>query len=204
MKSKIYFTVLIGLTMMMSLKFTAFASEKVEVGFSVKDVVEMEDDVVGAYFVVRNEPPNNNNSYYYGDNGYTGYSMPNCTAYAYGRLYEITGSKPKVSMNNANKWFDYNKSGNYYTYSQDAYAPQLGAIVCYTTSGVGHVQVVEEIGKDENGKYLVASESNFGGRESGKEWKKFCAGSFCVPRHTRKRHGGPLLSLKYVKLIKKS
>lgn len=114
---------------------------------------------------VRDCPPELTDSYYYGNNGYKGYSMPNCTAYAYGRIYELNGRKPNVSMKNADQWFSYNKKGNYYLYSQDAYAPQLGAVVCYTSSGVGHVQVVEEIGTDESGKYICVSESNYSGRD---------------------------------------
>lgn len=58
--------------------------------------------------------------------------MPNCTAYAYGRAYEILGSEPKLSWNNAEQWYDYNKSNGYYKYGQ---TPKVGAIAA------GHITV---------------------------------------------------------------
>ena len=53
-----------------------------------------------------------NNSYYTSKNAYyqCGYGMPNCTAYAYGRAYEILQKKPKLCMGNAYEWYCYNKS----------------------------------------------------------------------------------------------
>lgn len=116
-------------------------------------------------FTRRNSPPSTSSSYYYGSNGYQGYSMPNCTAYAYGRIYEINGNRPNVSQNNACKWFSYNKDNGAYPYSTDPYAPQLGAVVCYG-SGNGHVQVVEEVGNDSGGAYICVSESNYSGRDN--------------------------------------
>ena len=53
--------------------------------------------------------------------------MPNCTAYAYGRAYEILGSEPKLSWNNAEQWYDYNKSNGYYKYGQTPKVAQLPA-----------------------------------------------------------------------------
>lgn len=78
----------------------------------------------------------------------SGYGMPNCTAYAFGRFWEIadpnnTGANyPDLSLGNADSWYNH----------ADPYArgstPALGAIACYSGgdfSGDGHVCVVEEI-----------------------------------------------------------
>lgn len=61
--------------------------------------------VSAAGFVPRTSAPTSDNSYYYGLNPFykSGYGMPNCTAYAYGRAYEILGSKPNLSTGNAGK-----------------------------------------------------------------------------------------------------
>ncbi len=67
--------------------------------------------------------------------------MPNCTAYAYGRIYEITGEAPKITRGNAGSWYSINKSNGYYSYGQE---PQLGAIAVWSN----HVAVVEEIDGD--------------------------------------------------------
>lgn len=67
--------------------------------------------------------------------------MPNCTAYAYGRVYEITGEAPKITRGNAGAWYSINKANGYYSYGQE---PQLGAIAVWS----GHVAVVEVIDGD--------------------------------------------------------
>lgn len=104
--------------------------------------------------------PASDNKYYYSDiNIYYkyGYGMPNCTAYAYGRAYEILGSQPKLCPYNAEEWYDYNKNGGYYSYGQ---TPKLGAIACwYYDGGGGHVAVVEKI---ENG-VITFSNSAYSG-----------------------------------------
>lgn len=105
--------------------------------------------------------PESNNVYYYNSNYNVfqkyGYGLPNCTAYAYGRAYEILKSTPKLSWNGAGQWYDYNKSGGYYKYGS---TPKIGAIACWCYSGGGHVAVVEKI---ENGK-ITLSNSEWGGR----------------------------------------
>ena len=100
--------------------------------------------------------------------------MPNCTAYAYGRAYEILKTEPKLSWGNAEDWYGYNKSNGYYSYGK---TPKLGAIACWSYNGSGgHVAVVEKI---ENGQitfsnsawsgnnfyltYASTSDSNAGG-----------------------------------------
>ena len=72
--------------------------------------------------------------------------IPNCVGYAWGRAYELLGSRPKLSRMNAEDWFGY---ADGYPRSQ---IPSLGAIICwskgkvgYEADGAGHVAVVEEI-----------------------------------------------------------
>lgn len=90
--------------------------------------------------------PAKNNQYYYSDKNIFykyGYGMPNCTAYAYGRAYEILGKAPNLCPYDADEWYDYNKSNKYYSYGS---APKLGAVACWSyNGGGGHVAVVEKI-----------------------------------------------------------
>ena len=86
----------------------------------------------------------------------------NCTCYAYGRFYELIGSKPKLSTANAENW--YKKKDGY----QRGSTPKLGAVICWqkgevgnAKDGAGHVGVVEEI--KYNGDIVI---SNSG-------WKSF-------------------------------
>ncbi|MCH5315123.1 MAG: CHAP domain-containing protein [Eubacterium sp.] len=83
----------------------------------------------------------------------TGYGMPNCVAYAYGRIYELNGEAPKISRGNAGEWWYINKNNDYYDYGQE---PKLGAIVCWSN----HVAVVEDISDDGS---VTVSESHWGG-----------------------------------------
>lgn len=115
-----------------------------------------------ATFVKRTTAPDESNAYYYSDNVFyrSGYGLPNCTCYAWGRWYELTGEKPKVSTNNAEYWWGYN----------DGYArgqtPKLGAIICWRKGevnqddGPGHVAIVEQINADGS---IVTSNSAYGG-----------------------------------------
>ena len=70
------------------------------------------------------------------------YGMPNCTAYAFGRIYELNGSRPNLCTGNAEMLYDYNKSHNYYPYGS---TPKLGAVAVWVHPGGGHVAVVEKI-----------------------------------------------------------
>ncbi len=87
-----------------------------------------------------------------------GYGMPNCTCYAWGRAYELTGKKPELSTSDAGTWFDYNKENGIYDYGE---IPRRGAIACwsYADGGPGHVAVVEEIAGDK----MVCSNSAYSG-----------------------------------------
>lgn len=83
----------------------------------------------------------------------TGYGMPNCVAYVYGRVYEITGEKPLITKGNAGDWWFINKNNDYYDYGNE---PKLGAVACWSN----HVAVVEEIADDGA---VTVSESHWGG-----------------------------------------
>lgn len=103
------------------------------------------------------EPESTNHFYYSNDNIFyaSGYGMPNCTAYAYGRAYELLGTKPDLCSGNAEDWYDYNKSHHYYAYGHTA---RLGAIAVWSHPGGGHVAVVEKI---EDGQ-ITFSNSAYG------------------------------------------
>lgn len=113
-----------------------------------------------ASFSPRLSAPSSSNKYYYSNLNVFyryDYGMPNCTAYAYGRAYEILGSEPKLSWNNAEQWYGYNKANGYYKYGQ---TPKVGAIACWSYSyGGGHVAVVEKV---ENG-VITLSNSAYSG-----------------------------------------
>ena len=99
------------------------------------------------------------NPFYLSGNG-----MPNCTAYAFGRAWEIADPNnqginyPPLSTYDAETW--YNHADNWPRGS----TPALGAIACYADgifSGLGHVCVVEEI--DQANNRCLVSESAFNG-----------------------------------------
>ena len=102
-----------------------------------------------------------NNPYWYSDNPFyqSGYGLPNCTCYAWGRWYEITSSAPVLSLGNGEDWYGYDDG------HERGQIPKLGSIICFRNgpySGLGHVAVVEEINGDEitfsnsayNGEYF--------------------------------------------------
>ena len=91
-----------------------------------------------------------------------GSCLPNCVGYAWGRFYEIIGTKPALSKNNAEMWYGYAADG----YKRSS-TPALGAIACWSkgvvgngADGAGHVAVVERI--EANGD-IVTSNSAYGG-----------------------------------------
>lgn len=105
-------------------------------------------------------PELTDNCYYSSDNIFynAGYGMPNCTCYAWGRAYELTGKKPELSPYDAGTWFDYNRDNGIYDYGD---IPRRGAIACwsYADGGPGHVAVVEEIEGDK----MICSNSAYSG-----------------------------------------
>lgn len=100
--------------------------------------------------------------------------LRNCTGYAQGRALEIycelenynpgkTGSHPFQALNgDAGSFVDTARSANL-TVSQD---PAPGAIMCWKTSGAGHVAVVEKV-IDKN--TVIATESGWGAI-AGTDW----------------------------------
>lgn len=83
----------------------------------------------------------------------TGYGMPNCVAYAYGRVYELNGEAPEINRGNAGEWWFINKYNGYYESGNEH---RLGAVACWSN----HVAVVESINDDGS---LTLSESHWGG-----------------------------------------
>jgi len=93
-----------------------------------------------------------------------GLGLPNCTAYAWGRAYEILGQRPNLNVGNARYWF-YNDGGHpspYDTFPRGQ-EPRLGAIAVWGRSVpnyYGHVAVVEYVHADGT---VDLSESSWGG-----------------------------------------
>ena len=82
------------------------------------------------------------NPYWYSDNVFyqSGYGLPNCTCYAYGRLYEVTNIQPSLRYGNAENWYPYT---NAYPKGQ---TPLIGSIICWQGGGIGgHVAFVERV-----------------------------------------------------------
>lgn len=104
----------------------------------------------------------NQNPYYA-----TGYGMPNCTAYAWGRFWEI-GDPNNAGINKPDPyqlpgywdggvWWNHVDRNVYQTGS----TPKLGAVICFERPGyAGHVAIVEQINNDGT---IVTSNSAYGG-----------------------------------------
>ena len=137
MKRILAMLLLVLLTVVPFASFAAFAGGNME-DYGVASCAVTE-------FTPRLSAPSSSNKYYYSNLNIlyaAGYGMPNCTAYAWGRAYEILGTQPKLSLNNAGGWYNYNKTNNYYPYGK---TPKLGAIACWSNPSGGHVAVVEDI-----------------------------------------------------------
>ena len=110
-------------------------------------------------FTKRTTAPSKDNRYYYKDNAYykNGYGMPNCTAYAYGRVYELLDYIPSgLYYGNAENWYDNTKN------LEKGKTPKLGSIICwskgkvgFSNDGAGHVAIVEEI--KSNGDIITSN-----------------------------------------------
>ena len=108
-------------------------------------------------YKARLEAPSKSNQYFYANNVFqsSGYGLPNCTAYAWGRFYELLGSKPKLSTSNAENWWA--KEDGY----KRGQVPKLGAVICWRkgkagngSDGAGHVAIVEKVNAD--GSILIS------------------------------------------------
>lgn len=111
-------------------------------------------------YIKRLKAPSKDNAYYFKDNVFfnSGYGMPNCTCYAYGRIYELLKAKPKLPTSNAENWYQDT------TYKKGS-TPKLGSIICFKQGeyhnpkdGAGHVAVVEEIKSDGT---IITSNSGY-------------------------------------------
>ena len=110
----------------------------------------------GENYEPRLTAPNSSISYYSSRlNRYfqTGTPMPNCVAYAYGRVYEMNGEAPLINHGSAGDWYFINKRNGYYPYGQE---PKVGAVACWSR----HVAIVESVGEDGS---VTVSESHWGG-----------------------------------------
>ena len=104
-------------------------------------------------YTPRTEAPATDNPYYYSNINIFhkyGFGMPNCTCYAWGRFYEITGESPRLSTADAERWWSYAGDG----YGRGS-TPKLGAVACWAkgsptsdSDGSGHVAIVEDVKDD--------------------------------------------------------
>ena len=103
-------------------------------------------------YTPRTQAPAHSDALYYADNPFyqSGYGMPNCTAYAWGRFWETSGERPRLSLGDAEDWWDYDADG--YERGQTA---KLGAVICWAkgvvgddSDGAGHVAIVEQLNAD--------------------------------------------------------
>lgn len=110
-----------------------------------------------------------NNHIWYSDNPFyiSGYGLPNCTCYSWGRFWEVSDSlgtvqtKPTLPLSNAGSWFE-QVDTSVYTKSS-LLIPFVGAIICFSDDdgGAGHVANVEQV--INNGETIVCSNSAWGG-----------------------------------------
>lgn len=131
--------------------------------------VDLKDDSLDKG-VIREAEPSLDNKHYYSDKNLfykIRLSPPfssdgklikgNCTWYAWGRAWEITGNKPDDAgfIGNAYEWWEANKKSGKYEYGSE---PRVGAIAVWkpelpNSGGCGHVAIVEKI---KNGKIYIS------------------------------------------------
>lgn len=134
-------------------------------GYCHGDWISFSKPETQALGTIRTSAPSKNSQYYYSSGNIfyaSGYAPPavgngNCTWYAWGRIWEITGKKPASGIFNGNActwWLNNN------VYSTGS-TPKVGAIAVWNGSlpgsgGCGHVAIVEKI---ENGKVYISESS---------------------------------------------
>jgi len=132
------------------------------------------DNLSEIFGSIRTTAPSTSDKYYYSDSNlfYKAKLAPpfisatgkrivgNCTWYAWGRIWELTGRMPIDAdfTGNAYEWWGANKRTGKYRYGT---TPKVGAIPVWKSSlpnsgGCGHVAVVEKI---ENGKVYISESS---------------------------------------------
>jgi uncharacterized protein YgiM (DUF1202 family) len=133
------------------------------------DKKDLQDESLGKGVVRDTEPSLNDRHYYSDDNLFykiklsppfsSGGSLikGNCTWYAWGRAWEISGSKldDTVFKGNAYEWWEANKKSGKYEYGS---TPRVGAIAVWksdlpNSGGDGHVAIVEKI---KDGKVYIS------------------------------------------------
>lgn len=84
----------------------------------------------------------------------SGYVMPNCTGYCWGRWREVLNEFHNLSRSDATNWFGNTSDG----YDRGS-TPKLMAVACWSggSGGEGHVAIVEEIRTDG----ILCSESAY-------------------------------------------
>jgi len=120
--------------------------DKGGIGISLEDEAKPYEEP--QVFRARYKPPNRFNRFYYTDKNIfyrSGFGMPNCTAYAYGRAYELLKYKPDLCENDAKDWWDYNNENKIFPSGQK---PKIGSVACWSSDTFGHVAVVEAIEGD--------------------------------------------------------
>ena len=106
-----------------------------------------------------------------------GSTLPNCTAYAWGRFYEIIKTRPKLFTGNAETWYGASNTlvddiatmalnGTAYDGYRRGQTPEPGAILCWegVDGKAGHVAIVEQVNDDGS---IITSESGY---ESASFW----------------------------------
>ena len=115
-------------------------------------------------YSARLQAPSTSNKYFYANNIFyqCGYGLPNCTCYAWGRFYEISGERPKLSTSNAENWWNHNDG------YERGKTPRLGAVICWSkgkvgvgSDGAGHVGIVEKIYSDGS---ILVGQSGWGAK----------------------------------------
>jgi len=113
-----------------------------------------QDSIGTNHFVPRTTAPSEDDPRFTTSNPFhnVGLGLPNCTAYAWGRAYEILGQPPNLNVGNARYWFD-NDGGHPHPYDnfERGQEPRLGAIAVWGRSVpnyYGHVAVVEYVHAD--------------------------------------------------------
>lgn len=144
---------------------------KGETDEKIEEPKEEAYEVINSNFIERTSEPDLDDKHYYSNDNifYSVKLSPpfkkndgtpikgNCTWYAWGRAWEITGKRPVDAglTGNAYEWWQANKTKKKYKYGTE---PRVGAIAVWNSSlpgsgGFGHVAVVEKI---ENGKVYIS------------------------------------------------
>lgn len=93
-----------------------------------------------------------------------GWTLPNCTGYAYGRFMECMGVTSCTLIHSpgadARNWWGHTSDG----YTRSTSVPYLGAVICWGSGQYGHVAIVEQIYSNTD---IIWSESNWSGRLTG-------------------------------------